>query len=169
MSPAGERRGPSGAAIVPWAVLAIGTTVLVAAAAFALTYRGAGSATAGPAGPPPAVTPPAVAPSASSASTSCSPQGAVVHVAAHNTSFDAVCLAAPARKPFTIVFDNQDPGITHDVAIFTDPSASHALFTGALVTGPKTVTYNVGALPAGTYFFHCNVHPTVMHGTFVVG
>ncbi len=164
MNPAGGVKRPSGADIVPWAVFAIGTTVLVAAAVFALTYRGAGGATAGPAGPPPAVTP-----SASPASTSCSPQGAVVRVAAHNTSFDAVCLAAPAGKPFTIVFDNQDAGITHDVAIFTDPSASHALFTGALITGPKTVTYQVGALPAGTYFFHCNVHPTVMHGAFVVG
>jgi hypothetical protein len=42
-------------------------------------------------------------------------------------------------------------------------------FAGDLVTGPATATYDVPAIPAGTYFFHCDVHPTQMFGTFVSG
>src|SRR5712692_3107168 len=158
----GERRGGgrSGADAALWAGFALGAAVLVAAAVFALTYRGAsaGVATAPASGSPP------VRSSSSGGPSACPSPADSVHVAAHNISFDAACLAAPAGRPFTIVFDNQDPGISHDVAIFTDPSASHALFTGAIITGPTMVTYHVGALPAGTYVFHCNVHPTQLHG-----
>jgi plastocyanin len=34
--------------------------------------------------------------------------------------------------------------------------------------GPKKVSYAVPALPAGTYTFMCQVHPTTMKGTLVV-
>jgi plastocyanin len=54
------------------------------------------------------------------------------------------------------------------VSIYTDSSATAALFTGEMVTGPGTVTYEVDALEPGTYFFRCDVHPTTMTGTFVV-
>ena len=57
----------------------------------------------------------------------------------------------------------------HNVAIYTNSGAGTALFRGALVTGPKTVTYPVGALASGTYFFRCDVHPTKMTGKFIVG
>ena len=40
--------------------------------------------------------------------------------------------------------------------------------TVVLVTGVAAKTYQVTPLPGGTYFFHCDVHPTVMFGTFVV-
>ncbi|MGZ8625008.1 MAG: cupredoxin domain-containing protein, partial [Actinomycetota bacterium] len=74
----------------------------------------------------------------------------------------------PAGKPFSIAFDNQDPGVPHNVAIYTDDSATESLFVGELVPGPKKVTYEVGPLDPGTYFFRCDVHPTTMTGTFVV-
>ena len=34
--------------------------------------------------------------------------------------------------------------------------------------GPKTTTYKLPALKAGTYFFHCDAHPTAMQGKLVV-
>jgi plastocyanin len=74
---------------------------------------------------------------------------------AQNVAFGTDCLAAPAGKAFTITFMNHDAGATQE------------LFKGALVSGPATINYKVGALPAGTYFFRCDVHPQ-MKGTFVV-
>ena len=109
-----------------------------------------------------------MSPSASTAAAACTPKGTALKLVAHNMLFDTACLAAPAGKPFTIAFDNQDPAIPHNVSIYTDDSATTALFNGDVVTGPKKVTYDVPALDAGTYFFRCDVHPTTMTGTFVV-
>src|SRR5262249_36767511 len=103
------------------------------------------------------------------AEASCSaPKSATLSLTAQNATFDTDCLAAPAGQPITITFDNRDPSVPHNVSIYTDESATKALFTGDLVTGPKKVTYDGGTLPAGTYFFRCNVHPTTMTGTLTV-
>lgn len=116
--------------------------------------------------PPTPTTSPSAPPSGAAA---CAPSGRTLQVSAMNTAFDTDCLAAPAGSPFKIVFDNMDPGVPHNISIYTDETAANALFTGDLLTGPDTVTYRVGALEAGTYFFRCDVHPTTMTGTFVVG
>ena len=112
-------------------------------------------------------------PSTPSPSAECSPKGTDLHLTASGVAFDTDCLAAPAGKAFTIAFENKDVGIPHNVHIFSanpaeDPNAQ-SLFTGDLVTGPDTATYEVSALPPGTYFFHCDVHPVQMFGTFVSG
>ena len=121
-----------------------------------------------PSGPPPTSQPP---PSPSGAA--CSPSGSTVTEAAQGLAFEKDCLAAPAQTAFIIDFDNKDNGVPHNIHIFSeDPSANpgaQSLFMGDLVTGPSKTTYQVSALPAGTYFFHCDVHPTTMRGTFVVG
>jgi len=95
------------------------------------------------------------------------PKGAV-QITAHNLAFDQRTVNAPAGKPFTLTFDNEAPGVPHNVSIYTNASATTALFKGALVTGPKTIDYHVGGLQPGSYFFRCDVHPTLMTGTFVV-
>jgi len=76
-------------------------------------------------------------------------------------------LRAPASEAFRIVFHNDDPGIPHNVAIYTDSSAKQALFVGKIFSGPAILHYQVPALPAGTYFFRCDVHHN-MTGTFEV-
>jgi len=91
----------------------------------------------------------------------------VVEVSAKNSQFDANTLRAPASEAFRIVFHNDDPGIPHNVAIYMDSSAKQALFVGTIFNGPKTMDYRVPALPAGTYFFRCDVHHN-MTGTFEV-
>ncbi len=128
---------------------------------------GVTAASAPPAGGSPA---PSATPSASPSATTaaCTPSGTTLHITAMNATFDVACLAAPAGSPFKIVFDNMDPAVIHNISIYTDSSASQSLFTGELVTGPKTVTYKVDALQPGTYFFRCDVHPTTMFGTFIV-
>ena len=115
--------------------------------------------------PTPTATPTSTATSTSAAG--CTPDGTELAVIAKNNLFDQTCLAAPAGKPFTIAFDNQDAGIPHNVAIYTDDSATTSLFVGELVTGPGKTTYKVPALDAGNYFFRCDVHPASMFGTFV--
>ncbi len=101
------------------------------------------------------------------ATTGCVAKGTTVDVSAQGTSFDTNCLAAPAGTAFTIAFDDMEG--THNVAIYSDNTASKVLFRGDVVTGPRTVTYNVAALPKGRYFFRCDIHPTQMTGAFVVG
>jgi plastocyanin len=102
----------------------------------------------------------------------CTPTGGEIHLTAKNTSFDPRCLAARANAPFKVTLDNQDKGLQHNFELFTDRSAATRL-GGAkdasdTVTGPGSVTYEVKALPPGRYFFHCDIHPTQMFGTFVV-
>ena len=97
----------------------------------------------------------------------CEPSGTELSVAASGIAFDTDCLAAPAGEPFTIQFENQDAGIPHNVAIYTGPPPSEAVFAGEIFPGPDSRTYEVDALDAGQLYFQCDVHPN-MNGTFVV-
>jgi plastocyanin/mono/diheme cytochrome c family protein len=136
------------------------------------TNPNAAAATASPSPSPSASASASPSPSASpqpSPSASGSEQPGALSITAKNIAFDPTTLSAPAGQPFTIDFDNQDAGVQHDVAIFEGSDATAPVaFRGDLVTGVASVTYNVPALPAGSYFFHCDVHPT-MTGTLTVG
>lgn len=99
---------------------------------------------------------------------SCVSHGPKLSISAKNIHFSTACLAAPADTPLTLTFKNEDSGVPHDVAIYTNSSATKVLFRGQIITGPSTVVYHIPALPAGTYYFRCDVHPTAMHGTFIV-
>ena len=88
----------------------------------------------------------------------------VATVVAEGLSFtDGSCIAVPAGAPFQILFDNRDDAAAlgqHNIAIFTSANdLANPLFRGDLVSGPAEATYDVGALDAGQYFFHCDVHP----------
>ena len=98
---------------------------------------------------------------------SCSPGGTTVSVVASGTRFDTDCLAAPAEKPFTLSYDNRD-SLAHNIVILENHSATDVFFRADLFAGPKVSTFQVPALKAGTFAFHCEVHPTQMQGTFVV-
>jgi len=102
-----------------------------------------------------------------SAGATCTPKGSDISVMAMGMKFDTGCLAVPAGKASTITFVNHDTGIPHNVSIYSDSTGAKALFTGDLVNGEGSIEYKVPALPAGTYFFRCDVHPD-MNGTFVV-
>ena len=91
------------------------------------------------------------------------PQGAAV------SGFGSTTLSFPADTPVALTFDNQDPGVQHNVVIVAgvDQNAPK-VFTGALVTGAKTQPYAIDPLKAGSYFYFCQVHPTGMTGTLTV-
>jgi plastocyanin len=115
-------------------------------------------------------------PASSGAPPPCEPTGTSLHIAApplaSTTGFDQTCLAAPAGQAFTVEFANDDPGVPHNMEIFTDSSASTRLGgatgPGDSIIGPATVTYNVDPLDPGIYYFQCDIHPQTMNGTFAV-
>ena len=106
----------------------------------------------------------------SGAASQSSPAGSVdpnaVKISARDLKFSTATLSAPANKAFQISFENQE-GAPHNVAIYSDSSFSKKVFGEDPFGGPKTVTYNVPALAAGTYGFRCDVHPD-MKGTLEV-
>ncbi len=93
--------------------------------------------------------------------------GPALTVSASGLRFDTSTIELVADTPTTIRFDNKDAGTPHNIAIYEDDSLSKVLFKGDIVTGPATVDYQVPGLPAGTYYFHCDVHPQ-MNGQVVV-
>ena len=90
-------------------------------------------------------------------------------VGASGTGFDPTKLEAKADTPLTLVFDNQDTGVPHDI-ILTNPDGSKVALTGdtAIFAGPGQRTLGVPALAAGAYSFLCEVHTTTMTGTLTV-
>ena len=88
-----------------------------------------------------------------------------VTISALNIAFEQSSVNAPAGKAFTLLFDNKDASVQHDV--FIKDSGGTDVFEGAIVTGPTQVTYNVPSLAAGTYTFFCSIHSN-MTGTLVV-
>ena len=89
-------------------------------------------------------------------------------VVAQDLAFDTDVISLPPDQETELTFDNEDAGVEHNIAIFTDDSASEALFTGATFPGVAIQTYTVPALAEGEYYFHCDVH-TNMSGTVEVG
>ncbi|RPJ53968.1 MAG: hypothetical protein EHJ95_01165 [Methanobacteriota archaeon] len=126
---------------------------------------GQGNATATPttlAATTTATTTPTAAP------TTSVPQSVTVNLTARNIAFDTTTIAAPRGAAVTINFDNQD-SMPHNFALYTNTSASQAIYTGEIVTGPRQIVYTFAAPEQpGTYFFRCDVHPAQMTGEFVV-
>jgi plastocyanin len=95
--------------------------------------------------------------------------GPVNEEARGNTFLQPELAAVPTGGRVTIHFVNSDAGVAHNIRVFNGADASAPpLFPGDLITGPATVDYTFPAPPPGTYFFHCDVHPTTMKGTLTI-
>ncbi len=118
----------------------------------------------------PTTTPATTAPAGTTAGTTAPAGGGTqLTITAQNYAFDKQTLTAPAGSTVTLTFTNKDSGVPHNVAFYTDNSASTAIYKGQIVTGPTTTTYTFTAPSTkGNYFFRCDVHPSSMYGTFVV-
>jgi LPXTG-motif cell wall-anchored protein len=97
----------------------------------------------------------------------CSPSGTSLALAAEKHAFDRDCLAVRAGEAFTIRFENRDSD-RHNVAILPSHTSAESQFQGDILPGPKNTVYAVPSLKAGTYHFHCEIHPNLMNGTFIV-
>jgi plastocyanin len=165
--------------------LALVVTVLVACSSSAQpvwTYAPTPPPTPAPSGASASAAPGAAASAApSGAAASAAPSGSpagspaasggaaetVLQLVAANIAYDQTDLTAPAGVPFQIAFTNNDAGIPHNVSIHQGSPTGTEVFKGAIFTGVATQTYDVPALPAGTYSFVCSVHPN-MTGTLTV-
>ena len=85
-----------------------------------------------------------------------------VTLVAEDLMWDTDCLQAPAGA-LTIVLDNQDDGVNHDVHL---PDAPGSPSTD-LIEGPATIELEV-TLDPGTYQYVCDIHPNMV-GTLTVG
>ena len=91
-----------------------------------------------------------------------------VNMIAQNLQFNIRSITASAGVEVTIIFDNRD-AVPHNVAFYTNRSASSTIFKGELITGPRTINEGfTSPSSAGSYFFRCDVHPDTMTGTFIV-
>jgi len=89
-------------------------------------------------------------------------------ITAHNIQWDKACIAVEAGKPSEVTIVNRDAGIAHDFAVWRSAKLKHRIFVTHKVSGVATKTFKLPALPAGTYYFQCDVHGPAMSGTFVV-
>jgi plastocyanin len=85
-------------------------------------------------------------------------------IVAKDMKFSGGPVEVKAGANITIHFDNQDAA-PHNVAIFTDSSASSPISIGEVVSSGKKDQV-VPALKPGSYFFRCDVHHD-MTGTIV--
>ena len=148
-------------------VLIVGAAVLQSGLFTTDSAAGAGGPTASgsPGAPPPASGPPASGPAASGPPASGAPGGPVtadVTVHAQGIAYVETTFTAPAGKPFTLAFVNEDQGTPHNVEL-KDASGKVA-YKGEIFNGVETRVYEVPALPAGTYPYVCSIHSN-MTGT----
>lgn len=117
---------------------------------------------AGASGAPPGSggAPPSGEPGASGGAPAGAEGDVVVH--AKNVAFVETSLTAPADKPFTLAFVNEDQGTPHNVEV--KDSGGTSVYKGEIFPGVATRVYDVPAIPAGSYTFVCTVHPN-MTGT----
>ena len=71
-------------------------------------------------------------------------------------------------KPASVTFENQDAGVAHNWDLFQDSGYTKSIAATQLVPGPSKETAKLPSLKPGTYYFHCDAHPTTMTGQLFV-
>ncbi len=95
------------------------------------------------------------------------PAGPVI-TASDATAFSPNTIELPAGQPATITFDNEDPGATHNLDVFSDKDYTTEISKTPDVVGSGSGQVALPALDPGTYYFRCDFHPTTMQGTITI-
>lgn len=84
--------------------------------------------------------------------------------AVNPVEFEQSTLEVVAGVAFSILFNNKNEGVPHNVAIHEGDAGDVGaeIWKGEIFPGPATRTYSVPALDAGTYAFICTVHPNMV-------
>ena len=96
------------------------------------------------------------------------PSAGAATLSAKDIQFSTASLdVTPDGGKVAIDFSNEDTQ-PHNVAVFNGSDANApVLFRGDITQPGSTAEYSFQAPPPGTYYFHCDVHPT-MHGELTV-
>src|SRR5262245_47395800 len=88
---------------------------------------------------------------------------------AQNTKFDKSTLEAPAGKVVSLTMENKDVA-EHTFTLYQSEDATTTKLAGGdKFGGPAFLTYQFTAPETpGKYYFRCDIHPSAMHGDFVV-
>jgi plastocyanin len=90
--------------------------------------------------------------------------GTTIELVGINNEFDPEEITVPAGA-VTIVFDNQDGGVVHNVHVFRgEDDEGEDVGETELEPGPVVQELEL-TLEAGDYFFQCDAHPTTMAGS----
>lgn len=98
-------------------------------------------------------------------------EGQTVEISAFNVAFDTDEISVQSDGEVRLRFDNQDEGVDHNIAVYNSSSDLTPVADGSvgLVFPGPAVDDTVFEIPEpGEYFFRCDVHPTIMTGTFIV-
>ena len=86
-----------------------------------------------------------------------------VVIVAEAMAFDPDEVQVAAGEPVSIVLDNRDEGVNHNIHVKDAPSPNKTSLEQGVSRQALTVT-----LTAGEYEFVCDIHP-IMDGTMVAG
>ncbi len=85
-------------------------------------------------------------------------------------STDAI--VAPAGETWRVTITNQNLSglskIAHNFVVADGPDFEDRIFTADQIPGGSIATITVPALPPGSYFFICTIHPNTMTGTLTL-
>jgi plastocyanin len=147
-----------------WALLGAAGLAIAAAVAGACGGSGSDSSATKPAATTAATQ--ATQPTQSGGSGEASADGTITLVA-KNTLFDKTELKAKPG-PLTIIEDNQDDGIPHNVHVYKGKdNKGQDMGMTQLEAGPIKQELKL-TLEAGDYFYVCDVHPATMSGKLEV-
>lgn len=92
----------------------------------------------------------------------------VLQLVAEGGKWNKYTLTAPAGKVWHVRVVSQEPIGHHNFVVASGPTFPERIYTGKNLLPKATVTYDVPALPAGSYLFICTVHPETMTGTLTI-
>jgi len=97
-----------------------------------------------------------------------SPDGSAIAIGAQNLMFDTEVITLKAGAETMINFENRDVlSVRHNVAVYTDESATKAVFQGEIIPGGTSIEYEFEAPDRGDCFFRCEFYPS-MNGAVLV-
>ncbi len=93
--------------------------------------------------------------------------GLVVELKAERDLWSVNQIDAPAGEVWHVQIDNV--GGTHNFTVASGPTVPERIFMSPRFDERATYTFDIPALPAGSYLFICTIHADRMTGTLAIG